>query len=54
MFEVVFSFLIALAKSKAIREFGRDKVFVTTKLPAEIKGYQETIDAFNKSLKNLG
>ena len=39
---------------KAIREFGRDKVFVTTKLPAEIKGYQETIDAFNKSLKNLG
>ena len=39
---------------KAIKEFGRDKVFVTTKLPAEIKGYNETIDAFNKSLKNLG
>ena len=39
---------------KAIKEFGRDKVFVTTKLPAEIKGYQETIDACMKSLKNLG
>ena len=40
---------------KAIRDSGirREDIFITTKLPAEIKGYQETIDAFNRSLENL-
>jgi len=32
----------------------REEVFITTKLPAEIKGYDEAIEAFNKSLENLG
>ncbi|MFA5542246.1 MAG: aldo/keto reductase [Bacilli bacterium] len=31
----------------------RNEIFITTKLPAYIKGYQETIDAFNNSLKLL-
>ncbi len=31
----------------------REDLFITSKLPAEIKGYKETIDAFNKTLKNL-
>lgn len=32
----------------------RKEIFVTTKLPAAIKGYQETLDSFEQSLKNLG
>lgn len=39
----------ALKDSKVNRE----EVFVTTKLPANIKGYQETLDEFEKSLNNL-
>lgn len=41
---------------KAIKDSGlkREEIFLTTKLPAQIKGYQETLDAFNESIKNLG
>lgn len=41
---------------RAIRDSGirREDIFITTKLPANIKGYQETLDAFNESLENLG
>ncbi len=41
---------------KAIRDFdiARKDVFVTSKLPAQIKGYQETLDAFDETLTNLG
>lgn len=31
----------------------REEIFVTTKLPAEVKGYQNTIDKFYESLSNL-
>lgn len=41
---------------KAIREFdiAREDVFITSKLPAERKGYQEALDAFDESITNLG
>jgi len=41
---------------QAIRDSGipRDQIFVTTKLPAETKSYQGTLDDLNQSLKNLG
>lgn len=41
---------------KAIRDFdiAREDVFITSKLPAERKGYQETLDAFNETITNLG
>ena len=41
---------------RGIRESGipRSEVFVTTKLWNDVRGYQPTIDAFNKSMKNLG
>ncbi len=41
---------------KALRDSGitRREIFVTTKLPAEIKGYKETEAAFYRSLGNLG
>lgn len=41
---------------KAIKDsqIKREEIFVTTKLPAHIKGYQEAIDTFNESLNNLG
>lgn len=44
------------AVGKAIKDSGIDRkeIFVSTKLPANIKGYKETIEAFNKSLSNLG
>lgn len=32
----------------------REEIFVTTKLPAQIKGYNETLAAFNESITNLG
>ncbi|MDD3106772.1 MAG: aldo/keto reductase [Bacilli bacterium] len=32
----------------------REEVFITTKLPAFIKGYEETIEAFHSSLARLG
>lgn len=40
---------------KAIRDSGldRNEVFVTTKLPAETKSYQGTLDDFETTLKNL-
>jgi diketogulonate reductase-like aldo/keto reductase len=31
----------------------REELFITTKLPAQIKGYNEAKEAFNTSLKNL-
>lgn len=31
----------------------REEIFITTKLPAEIKDYQQTFEYFNQSLKNL-
>ena len=41
--------------AKAIKESGipRDEVFITTKLPADIKDYEGAISCFNESLKNL-
>lgn len=41
---------------KAIRESGipRNEIFVTSKLPAQIKGYQETLDQFEKTMSALG
>ena len=41
---------------KAIKDFGiaREDVFITSKLPAEIKGYEETLEAFNETMANLG
>ena len=41
---------------KAIRDFDvkREDVFVTSKLPANIKSYDETIKSFHESLENLG
>lgn len=40
---------------KAIKDSGlpRDQVFVTSKLQSHIKTYQETLDAFDKTLKEL-
>lgn len=44
------------AVGKAIKDSGlaRDEVFVTSKLPAEIKGYEETHKAFRETLDDLG
>lgn len=41
--------------ARAIKESGisRDEVFITTKLPADIKDYEGAISCFNESLKNL-
>ncbi|WP_027108154.1 aldo/keto reductase family protein [Lacticigenium naphthae] len=41
---------------KAIRECKqpRENIFVTSKLPAQIKGYEETLSAFEETLTNLG
>ncbi len=41
---------------EAIRDSGipREQIFVTTKLPAEIKDYETAKDTFKKSLENLG
>lgn len=41
---------------RALKESGikREDIFVTTKLPAQIKGYDEALEAFDISLKNLG
>lgn len=40
---------------KAIKDSGiaREDIFLTTKLPAQIKGYQAALDAFDKTLENL-
>ncbi len=44
------------AIGKAIRDSGidRDKIYVTTKLPAQYKTYEEAIKYFHESLNNLG
>ncbi|PSL40090.1 diketogulonate reductase-like aldo/keto reductase [Planomicrobium soli] len=41
---------------KAVHDFGlaREKVFITSKLPAQIKGYDETLQAFDETISNLG
>lgn len=41
---------------KAVKDFGisREDVFITSKLPAQIKGYDVTIRAFDETLANLG
>ena len=41
---------------KAIKDSGinREEIFVTTKLPSDIKSYDGAIEYFNKSLTNLG
>ena len=41
---------------KAIRDFNisREEVFITSKLPAEIKGYDSTLAAFEETISNLG
>ncbi len=41
---------------KAIKDSGvkREELFITTKLPSDIKNYDDTIKYFNESLKNLG
>ncbi|MCA9765217.1 MAG: aldo/keto reductase [Carnobacterium sp.] len=41
---------------KAIKDSGlsRDAIFLTSKLPAQIKGYNETLEAFDTTLTNLG
>ena len=44
------------AVGKAIKDSGlkREEVFVTSKLPAELKGYDVTIKAFNETMHDLG
>lgn len=41
---------------KAIKDFdlAREEIFITSKLPAQIKGYDETLEAFNTTITNLG
>lgn len=41
---------------KAIKDSNlkRESLFITSKLPAEIKGYEETLKAFNETISNLG
>lgn len=41
---------------KAIQDsiISREKVFITSKLPAQIKGYDVTLEAFEETLSNLG
>lgn len=41
---------------KAIKDFdiSRENIFLTSKLPAQIKGYDETLKAFEETLTNLG
>jgi diketogulonate reductase-like aldo/keto reductase len=41
---------------QAIRESGlkREEIFITSKLPAQIKGYDNAMESFNQTMKNLG
>lgn len=41
---------------KAIKVSGlkREEIFITSKLPAEVKGYEKALSAFETTLKNLG
>ncbi|MBM9833135.1 aldo/keto reductase, partial [Enterococcus faecalis] len=43
------------AVGKAVRDSGvaREEIFVTTKVPAELKTYQEAVDSIDASLKKL-
>lgn len=40
----------------AVRDSGiaRDEIFITSKLPAEIKNYEEALKGFDKTMNNLG
>jgi diketogulonate reductase-like aldo/keto reductase len=40
---------------QAIKQSGlkRDELFITSKLPSHIKGYQVTLDSFNETMNNL-
>lgn len=44
------------AVGKAIKDSGlnREDIFVTSKLPAEIKGYDVTLKSFNETMSDLG
>ncbi len=44
------------AVGKAIKDSGlkREDIFVTSKLPAQTKGYQETLQAFSETMNDLG
>ena len=44
------------AVGRAVRESGipRNEIFVTSKLPAQTKGYQETLTAFSQTMSDLG
>ena len=41
---------------QALKDLGvkRESLFITSKLPAEIKGYNEAKEAFNTTINNLG
>ena len=41
---------------EGIRRSGinREEIFITSKLPAEIKGYDEALYSFDKTMSNLG
>lgn len=41
---------------KAIRDSGiaREEIFITTKLPAEVKSYEQALEKFETSIKTLG
>jgi diketogulonate reductase-like aldo/keto reductase len=45
-----------MSVGKAIKDckLNRDEIFVTSKLPAEIKSYDESLQSFELTMKNLG
>lgn len=43
-----------IGKALKDKNVKRENIFITSKLPAEIKGYNETMEAFNKTITNLG
>lgn len=43
----------SVAKAIEASKLAREEVFITTKLPSDIKNYQDTINYFESSLKNL-
>ena len=44
---------VSVAKAIKDSKIDRKDIFITTKLPADIKTYDGAIEYFNKSLKNL-
>jgi diketogulonate reductase-like aldo/keto reductase len=54
--DTAFVYKNEVSVGKAIRDSGvkREDLFVTTKLSANIKGYDEALESFDISLKNLG